>query len=51
MSAFTLKYELAKEFTKIAKSEQRVSELMELQIPVMMPEMSIAVEDEPLFFV
>ena len=51
MSAFTLKYELAKEFTKIAKSEQRVSELMELQIPVTMSEMSIAVADEPSFFV
>jgi hypothetical protein len=45
MHTFMMKFELAKEFTKIAKSEQRISELMENQIPVSLPEFT-TVEDE-----
>ncbi len=38
MHDFMIKYTLAKEFTKIAKAEQSISDLLESQIPVALPE-------------
>lgn len=50
MQDFMVKYTLAKEFTKIAKAEQNISDLLESQIPVALPEF-VTVGDEPSFFV